>query len=92
MLLAGLELLPRLALRLRLSLLYLPFLRGLRLWDRGEIERRGRDGDLEIGLPLEASEYGDLVCVRPRDGDLDGIVATLVEESKSRSRVDGEEP
>jgi hypothetical protein len=74
-LLTGLGLLPRLA--LRLSLLYLPFLRGLRLGERGEIERRGLEGDLESGLPFEASEYGDRVRGRPRggEGDLDGIFA-----------------
>jgi len=47
-LLIGLGLLPRLI--LRLSLLYLPFLRGLRLCDRGEIVRRGLERDLELGL------------------------------------------
>lgn len=46
-LLTGLTL--RLRLRLRVSLLYLPFLRGLRLKERGEIVRRGLDGDLESG-------------------------------------------
>ena len=72
-LLIGLGLLPRLA--LRLSLLYLPFLRGLRLTERGEIERRGLEGDLESGLPLETSEYGDRERGRPRggEGDLEGI-------------------
>jgi len=79
-LLIGLGLLPRLA--LRLSLLYLPFLRGLRLTERGEIERRGLEGDLESGLPFETSEYGDRVRGRPRggEGDLDGIFAMKVEE------------
>jgi hypothetical protein len=56
-LLIGLGLLPRLT--LRLSLLYLPFLLGLRLADLGEIERR-------------ASEYGDRVWGRPLEGDLVG--------------------
>jgi hypothetical protein len=56
-LLTGLGLLPRLI--LRLSLLYLPFLLGLRLADLGEIVRR-------------ASEYGERVCGLPLDGDLDG--------------------
>jgi hypothetical protein len=46
-LLIGLGLLPRL--RLRLSLLYLPFLLGLRLNERGEMVRRGRETDLESG-------------------------------------------
>lgn len=80
MLLIGLGLLPRLALRLRLSLLYLPFLRGLRLGDRGEIERLGLEGDLEIDLPFEATEYGERVRTRPREGDLDldDMLATLL--------------
>ena len=81
-LLIGLGLLPRLA--LRLSLLYLPFLRGLRLTERGEIERRGLEGDLESGLPFETSEYGDRDRVRGRprggEGDLDGIFAMKLEE------------
>jgi hypothetical protein len=79
-LLIGLGLLPRLA--LRLSLLYLPFLRGLRLTERGEIERRGLEGDLESGLPFETSEYGDRVRGRPRggEGDLEGIFAMKLEE------------
>ncbi len=73
-LLIGLGDLPRLA--LRLSLLYLPFLRGLRLGERGEMERRGLDADRDSCL--EASEYGDRDRDRglPRggDGDLDGIL------------------
>lgn len=73
MLRIGLALRSRLALRLRLSLWNLPFLRGLRLGDRDEIERWGLEGDLESGLPFERSEYGDLVRVRPRDDDLDGM-------------------
>jgi hypothetical protein len=62
-------LLPRLT--LRLSLLYLPFLRGLRLIERGEIVRRGLDGDRESGL---SSECGERVRGRPRDGDREGIL------------------
>lgn len=55
MLLTGLRLLPRLT--LRLSLLYLPFLRGLRLRERGEIVRRGLERDLVSDRrPLEISE------------------------------------
>lgn len=77
MLLIGLGLLPRLALRERLSLLYLPFRRGLRLAERGEIERR-LERDLESGLAFEASEYGDRVLGLPRDGDLDGMVALML--------------
>lgn len=53
-LLIGLGLLSRLLLRLRDSLLYLPFLRGLRLGERGDTVRRGLEGDLESGR--EASE------------------------------------
>jgi hypothetical protein len=49
-LLIGLGLLPRL---LRLSLLYRPFLGGVRLSERGEIERRGLEGDLDSGLSSE---------------------------------------
>lgn len=60
----GLGLLPRLMLRLllRLSLLNLPFLLGLRLRlrlrlvDRGVMERRASERDLKIGLGLEISE------------------------------------
>ena len=78
MLLIGLGLLPRL--RLRLSLLYLPFRRGLRLTERGEMERRGLERDLEAGLPPGASEYGERVRTRPRDGDLEGMVALMSEE------------
>ena len=70
MLLTGLGLLPRLT--LRLSLLYLPFLRGLLLIERGEIVRRGLDGDRD-GLSCETSEYGERVRGRPREGDLEGI-------------------
>ncbi len=53
MLLIGLGDLPRLA--LRLSLLYLSFLRGVRLEERGETVRRGleTDLDLEPGLSSE---------------------------------------
>jgi hypothetical protein len=54
-LLTGLGLLPRLGLRERLSVLYLPLRRGLRLTERGEIERR-LEGDLDSGLGLEMSE------------------------------------
>jgi hypothetical protein len=54
-LLTGLGLLPRLGLRERLSVLYLPLRRGLRLTERGEMERR-REGDLDSGLGLETSE------------------------------------
>jgi hypothetical protein len=50
-LLIGLGDLPRLT--LRLSLLYLPFLRGVRLAERGEIVRRSLEGDLESGLSSE---------------------------------------
>ena len=83
-LLIGLGLLPRLA--LRLSLLYLPFLRGLRLRERGEMERRGLEGDLESGLPFETSEYGDRVRGRPRggEGDLEGIFTMKAEELEER--------
>jgi hypothetical protein len=70
-LLTGLTLLPRLT--LRLSLLSRPFLRGPRLNERGEMVRRGLDGDLERCRPLETSEYGDLVRGRPRGGDREGI-------------------
>lgn len=66
-LLIGLALLPRLA--LRLSLLSRPFLLGLRLDARGETVRRGLDKDLERCRSPEASEYGDLVRVRPRCGN-----------------------
>jgi hypothetical protein len=78
-LLTGLGLLPRLGLRERLSVLYLPFRRGLRLAERGEMERR-LEGDLDSGLGLEASEYGDLVRGLPRDGDgdLEGIVVLML--------------
>lgn len=79
MLLIGLGLLPRLPLRLRLSLLYLPFLRGFGLNERGEIDRRGLDGDLEPGLLCEASEYGDLVRGRPLEGDLERILVIVNE-------------
>lgn len=52
MLRTGLGLLARLALRERLSVLYLPFRRGgLRDGDLGEMERR-REGDLDSGLAL----------------------------------------
>jgi hypothetical protein len=64
----GLGLRPRL---LRLSLLYRPFLRGVRLGERGEIVRRSLEGDLESGL---SSEYGDLVRGRPRVGEREGIL------------------
>jgi hypothetical protein len=76
-LLIGLGLLPRLTLRERLSLLYLPFRRGLRLAERGEMERR-LEIDLDSGLPSEASEYGDRVRGLPRDGDLEGMVALML--------------
>ena len=65
----GLGLLPRLA--LRLLLLYLPFRRGVRLSDRGETVRRGLDGDLELFLSTETSEYGERLRPRPLDGDRD---------------------
>jgi hypothetical protein len=67
-LLIGLGDLPRL---LRLSLLYRPFLRGVRLGERGEIVRRSLEGDLESGL---SSEYGDRVRGRPRVGDREGML------------------
>jgi len=69
----GLGLRPRLT--LRLGLRYLPFLLGVRLGERerGEIVRRGLETDLDGGLLSEASEYGDRVRGRPREGDLDGI-------------------
>ena len=92
MLLTGLGLLPRLGLGLRerLSVLYLPFLRGLRLAERGEMERR-RSGDCDSGLGLEASEYGDRVRGLPRggDGDLDGmiVVALVLLEWNGARRV-----
>jgi hypothetical protein len=70
-LLIGLGDLPRLM--LRLALLYLPFLRGVRLGERGEIVRRGLEGDLDIVSGL-SSEYGDLVRGRPREGDREGIL------------------
>lgn len=75
----GLGLLPRLGLRERLSDLNLPFRRGLRLTERGEMERR-REGDLDSGLALETSENGDRVRGLPRagDGDLEGIVALML--------------
>jgi len=76
-LLTGLALLPRLG--LRLSLLYLPFLLGVRLEERGEIERRGLEGDLEIGFwSMEASEYGERERPLPRDGDREGITVVLL--------------
>lgn len=71
MLLSGLGDLPRLT--LRLSLLYRPFLRGVRLEERGEIVRRGLEMDLDLDSGL-SSEYGDRVRGRPREGDRDGIL------------------
>lgn len=85
-LLTGLGLLPRLGLRVRLSVLYLPFRRGLRLTERGEMERR-REGDRDSGLGLEASENGDRVRGLPRDGDLEGMVA-LVLKCRGMRRVE----
>jgi hypothetical protein len=76
-LLIGLGLLPRLGLRERLSVLYLPFRRGLRLIERGEMERR-LERDLESGLALETSEYGDRVRGLPRDGDLEGMIMLML--------------
>lgn len=55
MLRSGLGLLSRLG--LRLSLLYRLFL-GVGLRERGEIDLRGREGDLDT--LRETSEYGDL--------------------------------
>jgi hypothetical protein len=52
-LLTGLGLRPRLT--LRLSLLYLPFRRGVRLADRVG-ERRGLEGDRDTGLSMEVLE------------------------------------
>jgi len=52
---SGLGLLSRLG--LRLSLLYRLFL-GVGLRERGEIDLRGREGDLDT--LRETSEYGDL--------------------------------
>ena len=68
MLLTGLAL--RLA--LRLSLLYLLFLRGVRLDDLGETVRRGLEGDLN----RESADIGvrERVRGRPLDGDLEGIL------------------
>jgi len=78
----GLGLLPRswLGLRLRLSLLYPPFLLGVRLRvaERGVMERRAGERDLEIGRAFEASEYGDRVRGRPLDGDLEAMVDILM--------------
>jgi hypothetical protein len=74
----GLGLLPRLILRLRLSVLNLSFLLELRLrlrlGERGVIERRAGERDLETCLPLGTSEYGDRVRTRPLDDDLEGMV------------------
>ena len=41
-----------------------------------------RRGDLESGLPLEASEYGDRVRGLPLtdDGDLEGIIMSFFAE------------
>lgn len=72
MLLIGLGVLPRLT--LRVSLLYLPFRRGVRLGERGEIVRRAREGVRESGL---SSEYGDRVRGRPRSGDREGILLKM---------------
>lgn len=71
MLLIGLGVLPRLT--LRVSLLYRPFLRGVRFEERGEIVRRSLEGDLDSGL---SSEYGDRVRGRPREGDREGILTS----------------
>lgn len=58
----------------RLALRSRPFLRGLRLKERGETVRRGLEKDPERCRSLEASEYGDLVRGRPRAGDRGGIL------------------
>ncbi len=64
---------------LRVSLLYLPppFRRGVRLEERGEIVRRGRERDLDLESRRETSEYGERVRGRPRTGvrdrDLEGM-------------------
>ena len=71
MLLIGLGDLSRLT--LRLSLLYRPFLRAVRLEERGEILRRGLELDLDLELGL-SSENGDRVRGRPREGDREGIL------------------
>ena len=70
MLLTGLGDLSWLA--LRLSLLYRPFLRGVRLGERGEIVRRGLETDLGLESGL-SSRYGDRVRGRPREGDREDI-------------------
>lgn len=41
------------------------------------MERR-LDGDLDSGLALETSEYGDRVRTLPRDGDLEGMIAMML--------------
>lgn len=69
MLLTGLGDLPRLA--LRLSLLYLVLLRGLRLASRGETVRRGLDGERDSFRSAEMSEYGERVLTLPREGERD---------------------
>lgn len=78
-LLTGLGLLPRLA--LRLSLLYLPLRRGLLLTDRGVIERRGLEADRDSPLPFETSEYGERLRARPR-GDSEAMVVLVLRECR----------
>lgn len=73
-LLIGLGVLPRLT--LRVSLLYLPFRRGVRLAERGEIVRRALERFLESGL---SSEYGDRLRGRPRSEDREGILRLALE-------------
>lgn len=90
MLLIGLGLRPRLM--LRVSLLYLPppFRRGVRLAERGEIVRRGREGDLDLESRRETSEYGERVRGRPRTGvrDLDREgMAVVVSLDGGRTRL-----
>ena len=82
-LLIGLGLLPRLGLRERLSVLVLPFRRGLRLGER-EMERR-LEGDLDSGLALAVSEFGERVRGRPRDGDLE-VMAAVVLRNRNEAR------
>ena len=68
---------------LRVSLLYLPppFRRGVRLEERGEIVRRGREGDLDRESRRDTSEYGERVRGRPRTGvrdlDREGMVVVV---------------